>query len=100
MSRCDLFIHPGAWSEIKGLPGHMRQRIKRAIDALAVHPRPHNSKRLSSAGSEHELRRLRLDRWRIVYAITEADEALDILAVRRRPPYDFGDLGALAEEVR
>lgn len=100
MSHYDLFIHPGAWSEMRALPGHVRQRVRRAIDALARHPRPHSSKRLSAAGSEHELRRVRLDRWRIVYAITEADKALDVLAVRRRPPYDYGDLEALVEQAR
>jgi mRNA interferase RelE/StbE len=43
----------------------------------------------------YELRRIRIDRWRIIYAITEEDAAIDILAVRRRPPYDYGDLAEL-----
>ena len=42
-----------------------------------------------------ELRRLRLDNWRIVYAITEADKIVDVLAVRKRPPYDYEDLQTL-----
>jgi mRNA interferase RelE/StbE len=95
-----VHIIPGAWGEIANLPGHVRQRIRRAIDGLARNPRPDGSKALSTPEPERELRRLRLDRWRIVYAITEAEEAVDILAVRRRPPYDYGDLEALVAEMR
>ncbi len=89
----------------------MRQRVRRAIAALADEPRPAESKALVRPIQEepidaqgtavhtedqplepaHELRRIRLDRWRIVYAITETDQAIDVLAVRKRPPYDYGD---------
>lgn len=100
MSPYSVYVVPRAWTEIGDLPGHIRQRVKRAIDALARHPRPHGSKRLSTVELEHELRRLRLDRWRVVYAITETDKAVDVLAVRRRPPYDYGDLEALVAETR
>ncbi|MFB0535329.1 MAG: type II toxin-antitoxin system RelE/ParE family toxin [Anaerolineae bacterium] len=99
MSRYTVYIIPRAWKEIKDLPGNMRQRVKRAIDALADDPRPPKSKAMDAPEFEHELRRLRLDRWRIVYAVTEADEAVDVLAVRKRPPYDYGDLGQLLAEV-
>jgi mRNA interferase RelE/StbE len=30
-----------------------------------------------------------------VYTVTEKDRAIDVLAVRKRPPYDYGDLAAL-----
>jgi mRNA-degrading endonuclease RelE of RelBE toxin-antitoxin system len=49
--------------------------------------------------STHEVGRIRLDRWRIVYAVTEADQAVDVLAVRKRPPYDYGDLERLLSEI-
>ena len=64
-----------------------------AVGALAEKPRPAKSKALDVPGVHSEVRRLRLDRWRIVYAITEADEAIDVLAVRKRPPYDYGQPG-------
>ena len=48
---------------------------------------------------EHELRRLRLDKWRVVYAITEEDQAVDVVAVRKRPPYDYGDLETLLADL-
>lgn len=98
MSRYTVYITPGAWTEIKHLPGNMRQRVKRAIDALSNNPRPPKSKNLKMSDFEPELHRLRLDRWRIVYAITDTDSAVDVLAVRKRPPYDYGDLEELITE--
>jgi len=107
-----VYVTPTAWDDVQALPGHMRQRVRRAIAALADEPRPAESKVLvrpvqeeahdaqasaASAGDQsqeptHALRRIRLDRWRMVYAITESDQARDSLTVRKRPPYDYGDL--------
>ena len=99
MSRYTVYIIPSAWQEIKSLPGHMRQRVKRAVDALSTNPRPSKSKKLDVPNIEYELWRVRLDKWRIVYAITEADQAVDVLAVRKRPPYDYGDLQGLLQDL-
>lgn len=119
MSPYTVYVTPTAWDEVRDLPGHMRQRVRRAIAALADEPRPAESKALArpvqeeaidpqdtaasaeeqSLESAHELRRIRLDRWRIVYAITETDQAIDVLAVRKRPPYDYGDLERLLSEI-
>jgi mRNA interferase RelE/StbE len=100
VSRYTVYVIPHAWKEIKDLPGNMRQRVKRAIEALADNPRPPRSKALDTPDFEHELRRLRLDRWRIVYAVTETNKAVDVLTVRKRPPYDYGDLGQLLAEAQ
>ena len=99
MSDYTIYVIPNTWKEIKELPGNVRQRVKRAIDRLADDPRPSQSKMLKVPDVEYELRRLRLDRWRIVYAITEVEKYVDVLAVRKRPPYDYGDLEALLEEI-
>jgi mRNA interferase RelE/StbE len=77
----------------------MRQRVKRAIDALAGNPHPAGSLVLDVPESEREVCRIRLDRWRIVYAVTETEKAVDVLAVRKRPPYDYGDLEELLQNV-
>lgn len=96
MSRYTVWVTPQALREIKDLPGHIRQRVKRAIHELEDNPNPSGSKELEAPeGVEVELRRIRLDKWRIVYAITEADMAIDVFAVRKRPPYDYGDLETL-----
>ena len=100
MSRYTVYVIPRTWKEIKNLPGNMRQRVKRAVEALADNPRPSKSKELNVPDLEYELRRLRLDRWRIVYLVTEADKTVDVLALCKRPPYDYGDLEKLLEEVQ
>ena len=97
-----VYILPEAWEELKRLPGHMRQRIKRAIDGLRSNPRPSKSIPLDTSGLpeiEAELRRLRIERWRVVYVITEAERYVDVLAIRKRPPYDYGDLERLLAEL-
>ena len=119
MSPYTVYVTPSAWDEVQDLPGHMRQRVRRAIAALADEPRPAESKALARPIQEEardaqdtaarvedqsqepvpELRRIRLDRWRIVYAITEAEQAIDILTVRKRPPYDYGNLERLLSEI-
>jgi mRNA interferase RelE/StbE len=98
LSDYKVYVTPAAWKEIKNLPGRMRQRVRNAVGAFAENPRPAKSKALEAPGVLSEVRRLRLDRWRIVYAITEAAEAVDVLAVRKRPPYDYGDLTALLKD--
>lgn len=100
MSRYIVYVTPQALREIRGLPGHVRQRAKRIIDGLEDNPRPPGCKELGKPeGLEVELWRFRLDRWRIVYAITEADKIVDVLAVRKRPPYDYGDLETLLADL-
>jgi mRNA interferase RelE/StbE len=99
VSRYTVYVIPSAWPKIKELPGHIRHRVKRAIDSLADNPRPSKSKALAVPEFESEVRRLRVDQWRIVYTITEADNIVDVLTVRKRPPYDYGDLEKLLGEV-
>ena len=73
MSRYTVYVTPAAIREIKRLPGHVRQRVRRAIGSFAEEPRPSKSKVLDVPGLPAEVRRLRLDRWRILYAITETE---------------------------
>ena len=99
MSVYKVFITPDAFQEIKSLPGHVRQGIRRAIGDLANAPRPARSKELSLHDVEKEVRRLRLDKWRVLYAVSEEEMTVDVFAVRKRPPYDYGDLDALLQEL-
>ena len=99
MNRYTVYIIPSAWQEIKNLPGNMRQRVKRAIDELAETPYPPRSKILEAPEIDCELCRLRLDRWRIIYAVTENEAVIDVLAIRKRPPYDYEDLEELLGQI-
>jgi mRNA interferase RelE/StbE len=92
VSQFKIYVTKAASKELKTLPGQMRQRVRKAVEGLADDPRPPKSKKLEVEGLVVEVRRLRMDRWRILYAITQAEEIIDVLAVRKRPPYDYGDL--------
>ena len=87
----------------KDLPGHVRQRVKRAIDGLVENPRPPGSRILDVSGlampRDVEVLRLRIERWRVVYAVNEKEGWVWVLALRRRPPYDYGDLEKLAGKL-
>ncbi len=47
-----------------------------------------------------ELRRLRMDLWRIIYAVNDDEGWVWALAVRRRPPYDYRDLPDLVDRLK
>lgn len=99
MSPYRVYVTPEAFEEIKDLPGHIRQRVRQVIREFADHPKPTRSKRLEFPAPERQFYRYRLDNWRIVYSITESDKVIDILAIRKRPPYDYGDLQKLLDEL-
>ncbi len=99
MSRYQVYVTPGASKEIRELPGNVRQRVKRVVTGFAIDPRPAGSKRLDVPDVAYELYRLRIENWRIVYAVTDVDGIVDVLAVRKRPPYDYGDLGELLRRM-
>lgn len=87
-----IYLTPQVYREIEALPGHVRGKIKQAITGLASQPRPPQSKPLNFPSSDREARRLRLNKWRLVYAVSEEERTVSILAVRKRPPYDYRDL--------
>jgi len=96
-SKPRVLLNPSAWDDLKHLPANMRRSIIKAIDSLEQDSRPAESKQLGLAEAQYEVRRLRLGHWRVVYLIF--DEQPLILAIRRRPPYDYADLTSLLEET-
>ena len=90
--------------QIRQLPGSMRQRVIRALRELEEQPRPQTSQALdvSTAGIElptdMELRRIRMASWRVVYVAEDEAQLITVLAVRKRPPYQYQDLQELLEE--
>ena len=99
----DILIERDAHDARAKLPGNVRQRIARLIDDLAENPRPAQSKSLDISDLEIpegvELLRIRMDKWRVIYAVNDEDAWVWILAIRRRPPYDYEDLGDLAARL-
>lgn len=91
-----LWINDEAKSEIQRLPGHVRQRIREAIRHLSDDPRPHKSIRMDvSHEISVEVRRIRIDSWRVIYIVDDEWLEIGVLAVRKRPPYDYDDLTTL-----
>ena len=103
MQQYDLQIEPTAHKQRKQLPGHVRQRIKRAIDNLARDPRPHQSKNLDTTDLDIpeniELRKIRIDKWRLIYAVNDNEKWVWVWGVRKRPPYDYENLEELAKNI-
>lgn len=91
-----LWVEPVVLKEIARLPGHIRARIRRALAELPDAPRPGNSRALDVpddiALSGVEARRLRIENWRILYTIDDEWDIITIIALRKRPPYNYDDL--------
>jgi mRNA-degrading endonuclease RelE of RelBE toxin-antitoxin system len=102
-SPLDLWIEPDAYQARKALPGQVRQRVRREIEALASEPRPYDSRALDVIGLDVpqgvEFRRVRLEHWRILYALNSAEGWVWVLSIQRRPPYDYEDLSELVDLV-
>jgi mRNA interferase RelE/StbE len=98
-----LWVEPAALDEIAALPGHVRQRIRRAVSDLHKSPRPVYSRALEIPADMQierlEARRLRIDSWRVLYVIDEEWEIITVLAVRKRPPYNYDDLRELLGQM-
>jgi mRNA interferase RelE/StbE len=98
-----VWIEPEFHAAREKLPGNLRQRIKRLLNEFADVAKPSNSRALNVAGldipPEIEIRRVRLDRWRIVYAVNETEKWVWVLQIRQRPPYDYEDLQDIAERL-
>ena len=81
----------------------MRQRVKAVFDGLARDPRPSRSRSVDVTGLEVpagiEVRRLRMEKWRIVYAVHDQEGWVWVLAVRQRPPYEYDDLPELVARL-
>lgn len=100
MTAYQIYVTPAAWAEMLSLPGHMKQRVKQAVDGLVNNSQPRQSKQLASIKKTNRitsLYRLRIDQWRIIYAIDSESELIQVLAIRKRPPYDYRDLEDLLQ---
>ena len=98
-----VYLEPEVHDLRRTLPGNVQQRIRRVFDSLEQTPRPPDSRPLALAADVLpegiEIHRIRLERWRIVYAVNDAERWVRVLGIYRRPPYDYGDLAELAARV-
>lgn len=103
MASYQVEVTKRARKEIRHLPGHFRQRVIQTLRNLRQEPRPINSRLLDTGKvgieikANVELHRIRMDPWRIIYVIEEDLHLISVLAVRKRPPYQYEDLAKLIE---
>ena len=92
--------------EIRQLPGNMRQRVLRTLQTLKQKPRPDISRSLDTTKAGialepgTELCCIRMASWRIVYLVEEELRLVSVLAIRKRPPYQYEDLQELIVALR
>jgi mRNA interferase RelE/StbE len=67
--------------ELEALDARLVQRIVPAIDVLARDPRPRGCRKLRG---ESNLWRIRIGQYRLVYAVYDERQLVDIIAVRHR----------------
>jgi len=77
---------------IDNLPGYTRQRIKNTLKGLATNPRPKGSKPLKD--DLEGLYRIRVDHYRIIYAIHEEIITVVIVSVDERDNQTYKGLPA------
>lgn len=102
----NVWMRPVVHSIRKQIPGYVRQRIKHILDDLKQNPRPTKSRTLrlpdtvdASIKIEWELRRIRLENWRIVDAINDTWQEIAVLSIKKRPPYEYDDLEFLLTQL-
>ena len=76
----DLFFEPRAEREYARLQPPMLDRINRALDGLAVEPRPVGAAKL--AGRDDY--RIRIGDWRVVYEVDDARRRIVMVRIAHR----------------
>ena len=76
--------------DLRGMPARFRNRVRTLIDALSNNPRPTKSKELRDLPG---LYRLRLEQWRIIYSVDDAEAQVLIIRIKRKTgPETYKDL--------
>ena len=75
-----------ARKELESLSAPLIRRILAKIELLSKNPRPAGCKKLKGA---HDLWRIRIGEYRVIYSIIDSDIRIEIITVRhRRQAYD------------
>lgn len=99
-----VYIEPDVHATRQELPGHVRQQVKRIIENFMHDPRPSGSRLLTveeftSPVTDVEFRRVRIEHWRVIYAVSDEERQVWVLGVFRRPPYDYDNLKELGQRI-
>jgi mRNA interferase RelE/StbE len=86
-----LDIARGVRRQVEGLPGNVRQRVKREIAKLAFNPRPSYAEELR--GNLAGRYKIRLDQYRLVYRIDDEVAVVEVLKAGKKHEGFYDDLG-------
>jgi mRNA interferase RelE/StbE len=81
MADFTISLARAARKDLERLHATIVNRIFPKIEALAKNPRPSGCLKLKGSG---DLWRVRVGDYRILYSISDAEEAVDIIAIRHR----------------
>jgi mRNA interferase RelE/StbE len=81
MAEYSIIFARSARKELEALDAAIVNRIFPKIESLSRRPRPHNCVKLQGGGN---LWRIRVGVYRVIYAIDDDQELIDIIAVRHR----------------
>jgi mRNA interferase RelE/StbE len=70
-----------ARQELEELPRRVAERILARIETLAENPRPHGCRKLQGSS---QLWRIRVGEYRVIYAIDDNKQTVDIIVIRHR----------------
>ena len=76
----EVRLRRAAQKELDSLSAKDYRAVARAIDSLESNPRPHRVKKLAGSG----LWRIRLGRYRIVYAIDDKSKSITVVRIAKR----------------
>jgi mRNA interferase RelE/StbE len=83
-------VTDAARRELLRLPGHVRQRARRAVEELANQPRPSGARELRDRPGRF---RFWLDGWRVIYRVDDEAQTVLVLTVRRKTgPETYADI--------
>lgn len=73
---------PSVSRQLKALPGRVQQEVNRAIADLEFEPYPPDAEELRD--HYRGIWKIKIDGWRILYRVSEADRVVTIITVKRR----------------
>lgn len=106
MASYEVEVTSEARKDIRSAPGHLRARVLDVLHTLERNYSPPGSRSLDLSSLEEPLPqglslwRIRLDKWRLIYAVDTEDRTISVLAIRQRPPYQYEDLANLLQQKR
>ena len=76
-----ILLRPAAARDLRALPSDTRTRIEKAVDRLAVDPRPRGARKLLGVNNEW---RLRVGDYRVLYVVNDPEHQVVIARIAHR----------------